>query len=128
MKSHVEIIRGMREDKDLKQIDIANVIGTTQQHYSTYETGGTELPLRALIALADFYGVSTDYLLGRTQCREGVNGLDKPVTKDCSIGKLLSDVLALNSHAKEAVVEYVKLHTIKRKWDRLQEKSEGGPK
>ena len=122
MKNHVEIIRGLREDKDLKQIDIANVIGTTQQHYSSYETGGTELPLRALMALADYYGVSTDYLLGRTQCREGVDGLDKPVTQNCSAGKLLTDVLALNGHAKEAVVEYVGLHTLKKNWDRLQEK------
>lgn len=121
MKAYSDIIRGVREDRDLKQHEIAQVIGTTQQHYSRYENGENEVPIRVLIALADYYNISTDYLLGRTSCREGVDGLNKSVTPECSAGKLLSEILALDSRAKEVIIEYVDLHTVKRRWDALQQ-------
>lgn len=113
MKSHTEILRELREDSDLRQIDIARVLGTTQQYYSKYETGKFELPLRSLLALADFYHVSTDFIMGRTDCREGVDGLNKPVTPPCSAGKLISDVLSLSEHGRRSVVEYVELQKIR---------------
>lgn len=121
MKAYSDIIRGVREDRDLKQHEIAQVIGTTQQHYSRYENGENEVPIRVLIALADYYNISTDYLLGRTSCREGVDGLNKSITPEYSAGKLLSEILALDSRAKEVIVEYVDLHTVKRRWDALQQ-------
>lgn len=62
-------IRGMREDKDLKQADIAKMLNCTQACYSNYETGKREIPPLVLDKLADFYGVSTDYLLGRTNVK-----------------------------------------------------------
>ena len=55
-------------------------------------------------------------------CKDGVDGLNQPITQDCTAGKLVSDLLALNSHAKESVVEYIGLYTLKQKWDKLQEK------
>lgn len=66
MKTYVERIRELREDHDLKQKDVARVLGTTQQVYSRYEMGINELPLRHLIELSRFYKVSTDYILGET--------------------------------------------------------------
>lgn len=59
-------IRDLREDKDLKQSDIARLLKTTQQTYSLWEKGDRDLPLYHAITLADFYGVSMDYLTGRT--------------------------------------------------------------
>jgi len=59
-------LRDLREDKELKQISIAQLLGTTQQQYSKYETGAQEIPTRHIIKLADFYKTSTDYILGRT--------------------------------------------------------------
>ena len=64
MKPYCELLRELRESRDLKQSDIAMVLGTTQQVYSRYETGINELPLRHLITLCGFYHVSADYLLG----------------------------------------------------------------
>ncbi len=64
MKSYWEIMRELREDKDLKQKDLAAVLGTTQQVYSRYEKGENEMPIRHLITLCRFYNVSADYLLG----------------------------------------------------------------
>ena len=59
-------LRDLREDRDLKQTDVAALLGIRQTVYSRYERGCQNLPLEHLLALADYYGVSTDYILGRT--------------------------------------------------------------
>ena len=59
-------MRDLREDHDKTQAEIAEVLGTSQTMYARYERGANELPTRHLITLADYYGVSTDYLLGRS--------------------------------------------------------------
>ena len=64
MKAYCELLRELRENRDLKQSDIATVLNTTQQVYSRYETGINELPLCHLVTLCRFYQVSADYLLG----------------------------------------------------------------
>ena len=70
MKTYVERIRELREDHDLKQKDIAELLKTTQQVYSRYESGINEIPLRHLITLSRFYQVSIDYLVGETDIKE----------------------------------------------------------
>ncbi len=59
-------LRGLREDRDLKQKDIAQYLQVHQTTYSDYELGVLNIPVTVLHKLADFYGVSVDYLLGRT--------------------------------------------------------------
>ncbi len=63
MKTYIDMIRELREDRDLTQKHLALTLGTTQQMYSRYENGENELPVRHLIALCRFYGVSADYIL-----------------------------------------------------------------
>ena len=58
-------IRDLRNDKDLSQTDMARILDMSQTGYSKYETGENDIPTRVLIALADFYDTSVDYLLGR---------------------------------------------------------------
>ena len=58
-------LRDLREDKDLNQTQVATVLGMSQTGYSKYETGENDIPTQVLLRLADFYGVSVDYLLGR---------------------------------------------------------------
>ena len=65
-----ERIRELREDHDLRQVDVAKLLGMSQTGYSKYETGENDVPTTILIKLADFYNVSTDYLLGRTNRTE----------------------------------------------------------
>ncbi len=60
-----ERIRELREDHDLRQIDVAKMLNMSQTGYSKYETGENDVPTWVLIALADYYHVSTDYILGR---------------------------------------------------------------
>ena len=59
-------LRDLREDKDMNQPQIAKLLFTSQTVYSRYERGVLTIPVEHLLILADFYGVSTDYILGRT--------------------------------------------------------------
>ena len=57
-------IKDLREDRDLKQADVARIIHTTQQQYSNIETGKADISGEKLILLAKYYNVSVDYILG----------------------------------------------------------------
>lgn len=59
-------IRNLREDHDYKQREVAAVLSVSQNTYSQYENGVIELTAENLVKLAELYGVSVDYLLGRT--------------------------------------------------------------
>lgn len=63
METH-EILKGLREDKDLTQQNIADLLKIGRTMYRRYEIGETEIPIRHLKTLCMFYGVSSDYLLG----------------------------------------------------------------
>ena len=73
MKHTNEIIKDLREDNDLKQSDIAKVLGITQQVYSRYELGINEIPQRHIITLCRFYNVSADYILGLTNDKRPID-------------------------------------------------------
>lgn len=64
---YVKRIRDLQEDRDLTQARIAEVLGTSQTMYARYERGANELPIRHLLKLCEFYHVSADYLLGRSE-------------------------------------------------------------
>ena len=64
MERYVKKIRDLREDHDKTQQEIADVLGTSQTMYARYERGANELPIRHLITLCHYYGVSADYILG----------------------------------------------------------------
>ena len=57
-------LKELRLDRDLRQSDIATVIGTTQQYYGQYELGKQTIPAEHIATLCRFYGVSADYVLG----------------------------------------------------------------
>ena len=59
-------IRALREDRDLRQIEVAKILNMSQTGYSKYETGENDIPTKILIELAKFYNTSVDYLLGIT--------------------------------------------------------------
>ena len=63
-------IRDLREDNDLYQKHLADYLQCSQVCYSHYEIGKRDIPTEVLQKLADFYGTSTDYLLGRTDVKE----------------------------------------------------------
>lgn len=61
---YCEKLESLRKDRDLLQKEVAGYLGIKRQQYTRYESGETALPIKYLIALSDFYGVSTDYILG----------------------------------------------------------------
>lgn len=63
-------IRDLREDRDLNQTQVAKMLGMSQTGYSKYETGENDIPTEILIKLGDFYDISVDYILNRTDKKE----------------------------------------------------------
>ena len=74
-----DIIRGLREDKDLTQQNMADLLKIGRTMYRRYETGETEIPIRHLKTICLFFGVSSDYLLGLP---EGLRRRSKTKTKE----------------------------------------------
>ena len=67
--NYLRRLKGLREEKNLNQSDIAKILNISQRTYSYYENG-RDIPILLLIKLADFYNVSIDYLLNRTNIRK----------------------------------------------------------
>lgn len=63
-------IRNLREDKDMTQKDIGNILNMSQTGYNQYEIGKNDIPTKILIKLANFYNTSVDYLLELTDIKE----------------------------------------------------------
>ena len=66
MEMQFKNLKGIREDRDIRQKDVAAYLNVSQNTYSQYETGVIALTAEVLIKLADYYQVSIDYLLDRT--------------------------------------------------------------
>ncbi len=67
-------IRDLREDKDMTQTEMAKILHCSQRVYSDYERGVLDIPTDILIGLADFHHVSVDYILERTNHKNGIVG------------------------------------------------------
>ncbi|MBP3250878.1 MAG: helix-turn-helix transcriptional regulator [Ruminococcus sp.] len=67
---HFQRLRDLHEDMDMNQTQVAELLHTSQTVYSRYERGFQTIPVEHLLILADFYNVSVDYILGRTNNKE----------------------------------------------------------
>ena len=67
---YLKKLKDLRIDNDLYQKEIDSILKITRQQYGLYESGKRDIPIDLLIKLADFYHVSTDYILGRTNKKE----------------------------------------------------------
>ena len=71
-------LRDLKEDMDLKQSNVAKIIGVSENQYGRYERGDNDIPLEKALILANFYNVSIDYIAGRTNDKKGFNKSDLP--------------------------------------------------
>lgn len=71
-------LRDLREDKDLKQNDIAEMINISLRQYGLYERGKQDITLEKTLILANFYNVSIDYIAGRTNDKRGLTKSELP--------------------------------------------------
>ena len=65
-RMYFQRLRDLREDADLSQLEVGKILGIRQEVYSRYERGFQSIPLEHLLSLADYYRVSVDYILNRT--------------------------------------------------------------
>lgn len=101
-----DIIRALREDHNLKQRDLCPILNVSQQTYSNYETGDTELPSSHAVTLANYYGVTTDYILGRVPYPMQIPPLDSPFTAELTMEEFISMILKLNDSYRKHLLIY----------------------
>lgn len=83
-------LKDLREDADLNQEQVGNVLGITRQQYQLYESGKREIPFHCAAKLADFYGASLDYIAGRTNNKKGLSRSELPEKETDMINKFRS--------------------------------------
>ena len=100
-------IKDLREDKDLRQQDVAKIINTSANYYGEYEKGNRPLPFDRAIALAEFYKVSLDYIAGRTNDKRGFNKSDLPKQEE----NLIKKFRTLNAEQKGIILGRIEAMT-----------------
>lgn len=117
-----EIIRKLREDRELKQDALAKYLGVVQQTYSNYEKGHSSLSLDYLAKLAEFYQVSADYLLGLTTFEKRAESLEKPYVPGKTLGEVSSALLLLSPERRRQLIDYLGYLVSKQKEDSTKQK------
>lgn len=108
MKELREMIRDLREDHDLKQKTVAAHLGISQQTYSNYENGHREIPIWAVVALANYYKVSTDYLLGTDSGYLGSTNLSNTYLDDVTMHDVMYDIQHLKPEDRKDLMKYIR--------------------
>lgn len=107
MREVGKTIAQLRMEKGLRQKDLSNILSLSPSSISNYETGAYWPDLSTLCEIADYFNVTTDYLLGRTDYRCSPEILDKYVTKDYAVHNIVNTLLTLDSASVDAVLKYV---------------------
>lgn len=104
-----ETLKELRAQKNITQDDMANLLNVKRQTYSAYERGVSFPDVIALVKMADFFGVTTDYLLG---CKKNISA-DSPLSDE--IKSLIDSYSDLNKDELKKVTEYIEFLKTKRK-------------
>ena len=120
MKEVGKTIAELRTEKGLRQKDLSNILSLSPSSISNYETGAYWPDLSTLCEMADYFNVTTDYLLGRTGDRCPPEVLDKYGTKDYAIHNIVNTLLTLDSASVDAALKYV--NYLKDNHDKLRKK------
>jgi transcriptional regulator with XRE-family HTH domain len=104
-----EFLSELRKEKGLLQKEVATYLKVTVATVSNYEKDVHSPDLTTLVQLADLFDVSVDYLLQRTNCRTNIDVLNKPLSRDYTVGDLLNLTLELDRHSIEALLDYCEM-------------------
>lgn len=107
MKELRELIRDLREDHDLKQKTVASYLGVSQQTYSNYENGRREIPIWVVASLAQYYKISTDYLLGADSGYLGSTNLKNQYLDDITMHDIMYDIQKLKPRERKDLLRYI---------------------
>lgn len=100
-------LKELRENKNIKQYQIADVLHISQQAYSRYENGQVELPLGMLIQLADYFDVSIDYLLGHSMTQKDYDVIKDHMILDHTVLDILQDLNSLSTDRQKSLFDYL---------------------
>lgn len=104
-----KLLAKLRKERGILQKEVAAHLNVTVATISNYEKGVHLPDLNTLIMLADFFDVSTDYMLQRTDCTASINTLNHPLSADFTVGDLLNTVMELDEHNTHALLDYYDL-------------------
>lgn len=114
-------IKDLKEDKDIKQCDVAKIIKMSEKQYARYERGESDIPLEKAILLANFYNVSLDYIAGRTNDKRGFNKSDLPQSEV----NLLKKFRSLSIERQSRILERIDVFTEEQEEEQAQIKEVG---
>lgn len=104
-----EFLAKLRKEKGYLQKEVAAYLNMTVATISNYEKGVHTPDINTLTKLADFYDVSTDYLLQRTKYKASINTLNKRLSADYTVSDLINTTLELDRHNTDALLDYYDL-------------------
>ena len=104
-----KLLAKLRKEKGVLQKEVANYLNVTVATISNYEKGVHLPDLNTLIMLADFFDVSTDYLLQRTDYRSSIDMLNHRLSADYTVSDLLNTVMELDARSMQALLDYYDL-------------------
>lgn len=104
-----KLLAQLRKERGLLQKEVATHLNMTVATVSNYEKGVHLPDLNTLILLADFFDVSTDYLLQRTNYKASIDTLNHPLSADYTVSDLLNTVMELDAHNMQALLDYYEL-------------------
>lgn len=104
-----KLLAQLRKEKGVLQKEVATHLNVTVATISNYEKGVHLPDLNTLIMLADFFDVSTDYLLQRTDYRASISTLNHQLSDNYTVSDLLNTVIELDTHNMQALLDYYDL-------------------
>jgi transcriptional regulator with XRE-family HTH domain len=113
MHKMCERLISLRKNKKLNQSEVAKAVLISQQQYSKYEKGNSELSVHALVGLSRFYRVTTDYILGLSDFKENNDTLIQIYCDNKSVGAVVSDLMALSIVSRRAIIEQIYMRMLK---------------
>lgn len=108
-----ELLAKLRKERGILQKELANYLNVTVATISNYEKGVHAPDYETLVKLADFFDVSTDYLLQRTDYRSSISSLNERLLVDYKVSDLLNAILELDQKSMTALVDYYELLSLR---------------
>lgn len=102
-----QILRELREERGIYQKELASYLNVSISTISNYENGVHFPDLDVLCQIAEFFNISTDYLLGRTQYQYDIKMLNQSLTSEYTVTNLINTIIELPGREKESLLEYV---------------------
>lgn len=104
-----KLLAKLRKERGILQKEVANYLNVTVATVSNYEKCVHLPDLQTLSMLADFFDVSTDYLLQRTDYSAGINSLNRPLSAEYTVGDLLNTIAELDTRSTQLLLDYYEL-------------------